>query len=74
MSEIKERFIKVLEALPYDINQEILMRETKDILQEITHRYIETYGVDDLSDNDKECIESLIGMKIQIRKKVDFYG
>ena len=25
---------------------------------------IDTYGVDDLSENDKECIRSLIGKKI----------
>ena len=61
MSPIREKFLKVLESLPYDINQEVLKRNTKDILQEVTQKYVDTYGVDDLSENDKDCIRSLIG-------------
>lgn len=61
MSPVREKFVKILESLPYDIDEEILKRDTKDILQEITQKYVETYGADDLSEDDKECIRSLIG-------------
>lgn len=61
MSPIREKFIKIIESLPYDIDKEILKKDTKDILQEITKKYVETYGTNDLSENDKECIRSLIG-------------
>ena len=61
MSPIREKFIKVIESLPYDLDEEILKRDTKEILQEITQKYVDTYGVEDLTENDKECIRSLIG-------------
>ena len=64
MSPVREKFVKIIESLPYDIDEEILKRDTKDILQEITQKYVETYGTDDLSENDKECIRSLIGLEI----------
>ena len=64
MSPVREKFVKIIESLPYDINEEILIRDTKEILQEITQKYVDTYGVDDLSEDDKECIRSLIGNKI----------
>lgn len=61
MSPIREKFIKVIEALPYDLDEEIFKRDTKEILQEITQKYVDTYGTEDLTENDKECIRSLIG-------------
>ena len=61
MSPIREKFVKVIESLPYDINEEILKRDTQEILKEITQKYVDTYGVDDLSEEDKECIRALIG-------------
>ena len=61
MSEIKEKFIKAVEALPYDLDKEILKKDTKDILQEVTQKYVDMYGTSDLSEDDKECIQSLIG-------------
>ena len=61
MSEIKEKFIKAVEALPYDLDKEILKKDTKDILQEVTQKYVDMYGTSDLSENDQECIQSLIG-------------
>lgn len=61
MSPVREKFIKAIEALPYDIDKEILKRDTKEILQEITQKYVEMYGITDLSEDDKECIQSLIG-------------
>lgn len=60
MSPIREKFIKAIESLPYDIDKEILKRDTKEILQEITQKYVDMFGVSDLSEDDKECIQSLI--------------
>lgn len=64
MSPIREKFVKVIESLPYNIDEEILKRSTKEILQDVTQKYVDTYGTSDLSENDKMCIESLIGLKI----------
>lgn len=61
MSPVREKFIKAIESLPYDIDKEILKRDTKEILQEITQKYVEMYGITDLSEDDKECIQSLLG-------------
>ena len=61
MSEIKEKFIKAIEALPYDLDKEILKKDTKDILQEVTQKYVDMYGTSDLSEDDQECKQSLIG-------------
>ena len=60
MSPVREKFIKALESLPYDIDKEILKRDTKEILQEITQKYVDMFDVSDLSEDDKECIQSLI--------------
>ena len=60
MSPVRERLVKIIESLPYDIDKEILKRDTKDILQEITQKYVETYGINDLSENDKDCIITII--------------
>ena len=54
MSPVREKFVKIVESLPYDIDEEILKRDVKSILQEITQKYVETYGTDDLSENDKD--------------------
>lgn len=64
MSPIREKFVKVIENLPYNIEDEILKRSTKEILQEVTKKYIEIYGIDDLCENDKECIRLLIGSRM----------
>ncbi len=64
MSPIREKFVKIIESLPYNIDEEIFKRDTKEILQEITQKYVDTYGVEDLTENDKECIRSLIGLQI----------
>ena len=60
MSPVREKFVKIIEALPYELEDEITKRETIDILREITQKYVKTYGTDDLSENDKECINSLL--------------
>ena len=64
MSPIREKFVKIIESLPYNIDEEIFKRDTKEILQEITQKYVDTYGVEDLTEKDKKCIRSLIGLQI----------
>ena len=64
MSPIREKFVKIIESLPYNIDEEIFKRDTKEILKEITQKYVDAYGVEDLTENDKECIRSLIGLQI----------
>lgn len=64
MSPIREKFIKIIELMPYEIDEEIFKRDAKDIMEEIVQKYVDTYGVDDLSEDDKECVRSFIGNKI----------
>lgn len=63
MSPIREKFVNIIESLPYDIDEEVLRRTTEEILQEVVQKYVDTYGIDDLSENDRECIKLLIGNK-----------
>ena len=64
MTAVREKFVKVVESLPYNLEEEIFKRNTYEILKDVTQRYVDTYGMDDLSEDDKECIRSLIGKKI----------
>ena len=64
MSPVREKFIKVVKSLPYDIDQEIFKRSTKEILEDVAQKYVDTYGIDDLSEADKECIRSLVETEI----------
>lgn len=61
MSPVREKFVKIIETLPYDIDKEVLIKDTEEIIVDITKRYVIAYGTDDLSDNDKECIDSILG-------------
>lgn len=61
---VKDKMIKTIESMPYDLDKEILKRDTMEILQEITQKYVELFGTSDLSESDKDCIKSLIGDKI----------
>ena len=45
MSPIRERVVNIIESLPYNIDKEILKRDIKEILQEITQKYVDTYGI-----------------------------
>lgn len=63
MSPVREKFIKIIESLPYDIQEEIFKKKTFDILKDVTQRYYDTYGTDDLSDEDKEVIHNVLGDK-----------
>ncbi len=69
MSPVREKFIKAIEALPYDIDEEVKKRETLDILRDVTQKYVELYGTDDLNENDKECIEGLIVYDKSLKRK-----
>lgn len=60
MSPVREKFIKIVENLPYDIDKEILKRDEREIIQEITAAYVEAYGTGDLSEQDKECIRLIL--------------
>lgn len=64
MSPIREKFVKVIESLPYEIDKEIFKKSTKEILKDVTKKYIDTYGIDDLSEDDRECIKALIENEI----------
>lgn len=64
MSPIREKFVKVIESLPYEIDEEIFKKSTKEILKDVTKKYIDTYGIDDLSEDDRECIKALIENEI----------
>lgn len=64
MSPVREKFVKVIESLTYNLDEEIFKRDTKEILKDIIQKYVDTYGTEDLTENDKECIRSLIGPQI----------
>lgn len=66
MSPVREKFVKVLESLPYELEEEIKKRDVFDILKEVTEKYVQAYGTDDLSDEDKECIQNALGRSLSI--------
>ena len=61
MSPVREKFIKIIESLPYDLQEEIYKRKTFDILKDVTQRYFNTYGDNDLSNEDKEVLHNVLG-------------
>ncbi len=63
MTAVREKFVKIIESLPYDLQEEIYKRKTFDILKDVTQRYVNTYGIDDLSDEDKEVIHNILDDK-----------
>lgn len=64
MSIVKERIIKIIHKLPYNIDEEIYKKDAQEILQDITKKYIDIYGTSDMSDSDKECIKELLHIQI----------
>ncbi len=60
MSPVREKFVKIIESLPYNLQEEIYKRETFEILKDVTQRYFDTYGTDDLSNEDKEVIHNIL--------------
>ena len=65
MSLERQKNLLKLQSFYYTIQMK-RKQDTKDILQQITQKYVDTYGVEDLAENDKECLRSLIGIQIQI--------
>lgn len=61
MSPVREKFIKIIESLPYDLQEEIFKKKTFDILKDITQRYFDAYGDEDLSAEDKEVLHDVLG-------------
>lgn len=69
MSKVRERFIEVIENLPYDIQKEINKKETFEILKDVTKRYFEKYGDEDLSREDKEILHNVLGDNFNLFEK-----
>ena len=61
MTPVREKFVNIIENLPYELEEEVKTRKTIDILKDVTQRYVDSYGTDDLSEDDKEIIQNLIG-------------
>ncbi len=61
MSPVREKFIEIIESLPYNLQEEIYKRKTFDILKDVTQRYFDTYGDNDLSDEDKKVLHNVLG-------------
>ena len=68
MTPVREKFVNIIENLPYELEEEIKTRKTIDILKDVTQRYVDSYGTDDLSEDDKEIIQSLIGNNIKTKE------
>ena len=51
MSPIREKFIKAIKNLPYDIDEMAITKDSLQILEDITHIYIAMYGEEDLKDS-----------------------
>ena len=68
MTPVREKFVNIIENLPYELEKEIKKRKTIDILKDVTQRYVDSYGTDDLSKDDKEIIQSLIGNNIKTKE------
>lgn len=60
MSSIRENLIKAIKALPYDIDEELKAKKGIEILQDVTQKYLELFGIDDLNENDRICIQSIL--------------
>ena len=63
MLSVRENFIKAVEALPYDIDEEAKTKDNITLLQDVTKKYVELFGLDDLDENDKMCIESILSVR-----------
>ena len=68
MTPVREKFVNIIENLPYKLEEEIKTKKTIDILKDVTQRYVDSYGTDDLSEDDKEIIQSLIGNNIKTKE------
>ena len=60
MTPVREKFVKVVESLPYKLEEEIFKRNIYEILKDVTQRYVDTYGIDDLSFEDQDFIHNVL--------------
>ena len=60
MTAVREKFVKVVESLPYNLEEEIFKRNTYEILKDVTQRYVDTYGIEDLSFEDQDLIHNVL--------------
>ena len=60
MTPVREKFVKVVESLPYNLEEEIFKRNTYEILKDVTQRYVDTYGIEDLSFEDQDLIHNVL--------------
>lgn len=60
MTPVREKFVKVVESLPYNLEEEIFKKNTYEILKDVTQRYVDTYGMDDLSFEDQDLIHNVL--------------
>ena len=70
MTPVREKFINAIESLPYDIDEELKHKKTLAILKDVTQKYVELYGIDDLCENDKICIESILSSNANNTQKI----
>lgn len=64
MSPVREKFVKAVESLPYEIDKEIFQKDTFSILKDVTQKYVDMFGINDLSEEDRETIKTVIGNKV----------
>lgn len=64
MSSVREKFVKAVESLPYEIDKEIFQKDTFSILKDVTQKYVDMFGINDLSEEDRVTIKTVIGNKV----------
>lgn len=64
MSPVREKFVKAVESLPYEIDKEIFQKDTFSILKDVTQKYVDMFGINDLSEEDRVTIKTVIGNKV----------
>ena len=45
-------------------NKEIFQKDTFSILKDVTQKYVDMFGINDLSEEDRETIKTVIGNKV----------
>ena len=60
MSKINENFIKAIESLSYNIDEEVINKDCISILKDVTQKYIELFEIIDLNEDDRNCIKNIL--------------
>lgn len=60
MSKINENFIKAIESLSYNIDEEVINKDCISILKDVTQKYIELFEINDLNEDDRNCIKNIL--------------